>query len=148
MSRPTPDPLGQDDDTLMQSESLDEDEMGTDPLEGGMDIAEGWSAANRYGTTAREQATDRPLAQRLAEERPDIGGEPVPARPVAATPIEELDDSIDEEVVPAESAAENGYVLVGDELDTTGESATRRAGHLVTEPDQPATDETVYVREE
>ncbi|MGH3721353.1 MAG: hypothetical protein ACRDRI_21380 [Pseudonocardiaceae bacterium] len=148
MSRPMTDPLGHGDDVLTQSETLDEDNMGTDPLEGGMDPAEGWSAADRYGTTAREQATDRPLTERLEEERPDVTGEPVPERPVAATPIEELDDSIDEEAAPGEPATENGQVLIGDEFDAIGESATRRAGHLVTEPDQPATDEAAYTREE
>jgi hypothetical protein len=39
-------------------------------------------------------------------------------------------------------------VLVGDEVDNTGESATRRSGRLVTEPDAPATDEAQYAREE
>jgi hypothetical protein len=43
---------------------------------------------------------------------------------------------------------ERGQVLVGDELDSTGESATRRSGYLVTEPDPPAADESVYAREE
>jgi hypothetical protein len=67
---------------------------------------------------------------------------------VAVTPIEELNDSVDNERVPGDPAGEDGQVLVGDELDVTGESATRRAGHLVTEPDQPATDEASYAREE
>ncbi|HEX2300953.1 MAG TPA: hypothetical protein VHH34_21005, partial [Pseudonocardiaceae bacterium] len=61
MSRPSPDPQGRDDDVMEQSEMLDEDDLGTDPLEGGMDPPEGWSASGRYGTTATEQATDRPL---------------------------------------------------------------------------------------
>ncbi|MBV8539204.1 MAG: hypothetical protein JO364_16270 [Pseudonocardiales bacterium] len=148
MSSPMPDPLGYGEDVLTQSETLDEDNLDTDPLEQGMDPSEGWSAADRYGTTAREQATDRPLTERLDEERPDVTDEPVSERPVAATPIEELDDSIDDDVTPGEPVAEDGQVLVGDELDVTGESATRRAGHLVTEPDQPATDETVYARPE
>lgn len=65
MSRSTPDPMGHDDDVLTQSETLDEDNMGVDPLEGGMDPADGWSASNQYGTTAIEQATDRPLTERL-----------------------------------------------------------------------------------
>lgn len=148
MKELTPDPLGHDDNVLTQSESLDEDEIGTDPLEEGMDPAEGWSASDSYGTTAMEQAIDRPLTERLAEERPDVIGEPVPERPLAATPIEELDDSIDDDLVPVQPIEEDGQVLVSDELDATGESATRRAGHLVAEPDQPATDETAYAREE
>jgi hypothetical protein len=148
MSRPGPDPLGHDDDVLTQSESLDEDDMGVDPLERGMDPGSDWVASDRYGTTATEQATDRPLTDRLAEERPDVTAESVPDRPAAATPLEELDESIDEEVGPGEPAGDEGQVLVGEEIDNTGESATRRAGYLVTEPDQPAADETAYAREE
>jgi hypothetical protein len=108
MTRSTPDPLGHDEDFLTQSETLDEDEMGVDPLEDGMDPAENWSAANRYGTTALEQATDRPLAERLAEERPDASIRPAPARPVALTPLEDLDESIDEELIPGEPVSEQG----------------------------------------
>ena len=100
MSRPSPDPQGRDDDVMEQSEMLDEDELGGDPLEAGMDPPEGWSAADRYGTTATEQATDRPLADRLDEELPDLSGEDVGQRPVAVTPVEELDESIDDEIEP------------------------------------------------
>ncbi len=64
MRRSTPDPLGHDDDVLTQSEALDEDDMGVDPLEGGMDPAEGWAASNRYGTTAIEQGTGADLSRR------------------------------------------------------------------------------------
>lgn len=148
MNRPTPDPLGHDDDVLTRSETLDEDDMGVDPLEGGMDPAEGWVASDRYGTTATEQLTDRPLAERLEEERPDVTPVPAPARPLAVTPLEQLDESIDEGLVLEDPVPAEGQLLVGDEIDRTGESATRRAGHLVTEPDQPAADETVYAREE
>lgn len=144
----TPDPMGHDGDALTQSETLDEDDMGVDPLEGGMDPAEDWSAANRYGTTATEQATDRPLTDRLEEEHPDISTASVPDRPVAATPLEELDESVDDEVTPGEPVGEEDQVLVGNEVDNTGESATRRNGYLVTEPGHPAADEVVYARDE
>lgn len=131
----TPDPLGHDDDVLTQSEALDEDDMGVDPLEGGMDPAEDWSAANRYGTTATEQATDRPLTERLEEERPDVRTESVPDRPVAATPLEELDESVDDEVTPREPVGEEEQVPFGTEIHNAGESA-------------PAADEIVYAREQ
>jgi hypothetical protein len=111
----TPDPLGHDDDVLTQSETLDEDGMGVDPLEGGMDPAEDWSASNRYGTTATEQATNRPLSERLEEERPDVRTESVPDRPVAATPLEELDESVDHEVTPREPVCEEDHAPVGTE---------------------------------
>jgi hypothetical protein len=100
----TPDPLGRDDDVLTESEALDEDELGVDPLEEGMDPPEHWSAATRYGTTPMEQATDRPLTERLAEERPDLRVEPARERPVAATPLEDLDESVDDERIPEEPA--------------------------------------------
>ncbi|HZA17697.1 MAG TPA: hypothetical protein VE645_12570 [Pseudonocardiaceae bacterium] len=131
----TPDPVGHDDDVLTPSETLDEDNMGVDPLEGGMDPAEDWSAANRYGTTAAEQATDRPLTERLEEERPDVSTESVPDRPVAATPVEELDQSVDDEVTPREPVAEEDQVPVGIEVHNTGEPT-------------PAVDEIMYAREQ
>lgn len=130
----TPDPGGHDDDVLTQSETLDEDEMGVDPLEGGMDPAEDWSAANRYGTTATEQATNRPLTERLDEERADVSTESVPDLPVAATPLEELDESVDDEVTPGEPLGEEDQVLVSTEVRNT-ESAT-------------AAEEIVYAREQ
>lgn len=147
MRRSSPAPLGHDDDVLTQSETLDEDDMGVDPLEGGMDPPEDWSAANRYGTTAIEQATDRPLAERLDEECPDLTPEAVPDRPGAASLLEELDESVDDEVIPGPTAGED-QILVGEEVGNTGESATRRGGYLVTEPDTPAADEVSYAREE
>lgn len=112
-----------------------------------MDPAEDWSAANRYGTTAIEQATDRPLDERLEEERPDVSISPAPDRPLLLAPLEELDESIDEELVSWEPVSEQGQVLVGDEVDNTGESATRRSGHLVPEPDIPVGDERGYAQE-
>jgi hypothetical protein len=141
-----PDPLG-DDDFLTQSEALDEDDMGVDPLEGGMDPADDWAAANRYGTTANEQATDRPLTERLDEELPEITLDPPPDRPVIMTSLEELDESVDDELTPEAAAVRDGQVLVGDDLDNIGESATGRDGHLMTEPGQPAADETFYARD-
>lgn len=102
MSRPTPDPVGNDEDILGQSETLDEDNTGVDPLEGGMDPAEGWVGADAYGTTASEQASGEPLAERLREERPDVTSEEPPERPAAITPIDQLDESIDDEVTTGE----------------------------------------------
>lgn len=148
MSRPTPDPLGHDEDVLEQSEALDEDSTAADPLESGMDPAEDWAGADQYGTTATEQASGEPLDERLSQERPDVTGTEVPERPVAATPLDELDESIDDEVATEDWAPSDDGVLVGSESDETGEAATRRGGYLVTEPDQPATDEVVESREE
>jgi hypothetical protein len=54
------------------AEELDEDELGADPLEQGMDPAEHWSVAEERGTTPREAREGETLDQRLAAERPDV----------------------------------------------------------------------------
>jgi hypothetical protein len=95
--------------SLSPSEALDEDELRVDPLEEGVEPPEHWSAANRYGTTPREIREGEPMDQRLAEEVPDTEPEPVPERPLAATPAAELDETIEdappdfEQVAPAET---------------------------------------------
>jgi hypothetical protein len=73
---PDPDPVETDAAARGAAEDLDEDRLGTDPLERGMDPPEHWSAAQRRGTTPREQREPAPLDERLAEERPDIPPEP------------------------------------------------------------------------
>ena len=75
----------------------DEDRMGTDPLEDGMDTAEGWSRDVRLGGTREREDTDT-LAERIPQEEPDPALEEIdadPGRPVAATPAMELDASVD-----------------------------------------------------
>jgi hypothetical protein len=70
-----PDAVETDGAALSSAEDLDEDRLQQDPLEEGMDPPEGWSGADKYGTTPYEQSHPRPLDDRLAEERPDA--EPV-----------------------------------------------------------------------
>jgi protease I len=60
---------------MTTSEQLDEDELATDPLEQGAEPADGWSGADRFGTTPREQRSGEPLAERLREEEPDVHDE-------------------------------------------------------------------------
>nr|WP_042187564.1 hypothetical protein [Kibdelosporangium sp. MJ126-NF4]CTQ90577.1 hypothetical protein [Kibdelosporangium sp. MJ126-NF4] len=60
------------DPDMTTSEQLDEDELATDPLERGAEPAEGWSGADRFGTTEREQRSGAPLDERLREEEPDV----------------------------------------------------------------------------
>lgn len=54
------------------AEELDEDELGIDPQEDGYDAPEGWSAADRFGTTPEEERRGESLDQRLREEEPDV----------------------------------------------------------------------------
>ncbi|QWF78258.1 hypothetical protein [Amycolatopsis sp. CA-230715] len=61
--------------------------------------------------TPREQREGEPIEDRLAEERADVEPDEVPARPIAATPADRLDQSIedapadDEPVAPGERPA-------------------------------------------
>ncbi|MFD8493572.1 hypothetical protein [Amycolatopsis sp. NPDC059657] len=90
------------------AEALDEDELRVDPVEAGVEPAEHYSAADRFGTTAAEVREGESLEQRLSEEEPDVGGDVVPETPLAIAPPDQLDDSIDaiepdiEQVAPDE----------------------------------------------
>ena len=77
------------------SEILDEDRLEADPLEAGMDTAEGYSRTVRLGGTEDVEDQDA-LAHRLPQEEPDVVAEEPPARPVAATPAMDLDESVDD----------------------------------------------------
>jgi hypothetical protein len=57
------------------AERLDEEELRLDPLEAGMDPPERWSEADRYGMTEAEQRRGASLAERLAEEEPEVSAE-------------------------------------------------------------------------
>ncbi|MEV6620447.1 hypothetical protein AB0M83_11300 [Amycolatopsis sp. NPDC051106] len=95
-------------ESLDPSEALDEDELRVDPLEEGIEPPEHWSAADRFGTTPREVREGEPMDQRLAEEVPDTESEPVPERPLAVTPADQLDETVEdapadfEQVAPAD----------------------------------------------
>jgi hypothetical protein len=67
-----PDSVERDPAALNSAEDLDEDRLDADPLEEGMDPPEGWSEANRYGTTPYEQSQGEDLDRKLSAERPDV----------------------------------------------------------------------------
>ncbi len=77
------------------SEILDEDRLGEDPLEDGMDTAEGYSRQVRLGGTRDAEDQDT-LAYRIPQEEPDVTAEEPPGRPIAATPAMDLDESVDD----------------------------------------------------
>ncbi|KRC46572.1 MULTISPECIES: DUF5709 domain-containing protein [unclassified Nocardioides] len=59
-----------DEDQLQPEDTLADDDV-DDELDRGYSPPEGYSAAQKYGTTPWEQAHDRPLDDRLAEEVPE-----------------------------------------------------------------------------
>jgi hypothetical protein len=78
-----PDAVETDPAALNSAEDLDEDRLRQDPLEQGMDPPEHWSGVDKYGMTSAEQARARPLAERLAEEQPDLTAATAPQPPEA-----------------------------------------------------------------
>jgi hypothetical protein len=59
-------------DTLNASEGTDSDELRNDDGDVVVDPPEGWSEADRFGMTAREEREGESLDDRLAEEEPDV----------------------------------------------------------------------------
>lgn len=59
-------------DTLDPSESTDSDEVRNDDGDIVVDPPEGWSEADKFGMTAREEREGESLDQRLTEEEPDV----------------------------------------------------------------------------
>lgn len=66
-----PDPVESDAAALGASEELDEDKLGLDPLERGVEPAEHWAEANRYGMTPTEQREGEDLDDKLDQEQRD-----------------------------------------------------------------------------
>ncbi|HEY2696018.1 MAG TPA: hypothetical protein VGJ45_11155 [Pseudonocardiaceae bacterium] len=59
------------DEPLDTTEQLDEDELATDPQEGGADrLDEGRPADRHWGTTPFEESQGEPLDRRLSREEP------------------------------------------------------------------------------
>lgn len=136
-----PDPQDPEDPNDLQSaQNLDEDELNVDPLEEGVEPPERWSSVAEERPTPREQREGETLDERLTEERPDTPTGGV-ERPLTETREHELDESVDERAA-AEVAdgvdeeefadrpveAEHGAVLEGEQVESTGLSASTNEG--------------------
>jgi hypothetical protein len=109
---------------------MDEDRMGADPLEDGMDAPEGYSRDVRLGGTQEWERADATINERLPQEQPDVGAEEPPERPLAATPIDELDESVDDPANAVDGVG-GGAVLDADGAD--GVAADEQLAELGTE---------------
>lgn len=85
-----------DQETLDASEGSDSDELGEQVGDDGYDAPDGWSGADRTGTTENEEREGETLDEKVAEERPETAVEGNEDRPVGATPLGALDESVDE----------------------------------------------------
>jgi Family of unknown function (DUF5709) len=130
----------EDEGVLDRSDTLDDNRVG-DPLDTGVGAADHWSGANRFGTTAAEQRAGQSLAQKLAEEDPDLDPN--------------AEDGDDEDELTRRgyerdrragrlSADDRGFGPVRDDslawdvgVDGGGASAEEAAVHVVEDPDSP-----------
>lgn len=62
---------GEDDGVLDPSDSLESDDLLSDPLDTGIDAGDRYRGATRFGTTQDEEARGESLDELLAEEEPD-----------------------------------------------------------------------------
>jgi hypothetical protein len=115
---------------LSAAEGLDEDELRLDPLEEGIEPAERLSAASLFGTTSTEMREGETLDQRLSEEQPDDQPVAVPDRPIAATPADELDATIDDVPADVESVAAEGVTHGRHAAMDPGERADEAGGSV------------------
>jgi hypothetical protein len=131
----------EDDGVLDASDSLDDDAV-SDPLDVGIEAADRWSGADRFGTTAAEQRAGESLEQHLAEEEPDVDPD---ADPDPSTDEDEwnrrgyeLDPRAGRLLDENEGYGEDDEKdLVGIDagVDAGGASAEEAAMHLVDDPD-------------
>jgi hypothetical protein len=114
----------EDDGVLDSSDTLDDDAV-ADPLDVGVQAADRWSGANRFGTTVAEARAGESLDQRLAEEEPDIDPDREPGQSNAARDDPDADEEDSDE----------------DELTRRGYEQDPRAGRLVAEDEGFGEDE-------
>lgn len=76
--------------TSVGSEDVDEERIGLDPLEEGMDPPERWIGSDSFGVTAEEQLDGETLDERLAQETSDIEPDDLEATGEQSTEINEV----------------------------------------------------------
>jgi len=89
-------------DMLEPSESVDSDELGDTVGDAVAEPPDEWAGADRIGTTAEEERAGETLDERLADEQPDIQPVEQTDRPSAAVAPEDLDETVDDVMVPGE----------------------------------------------
>ncbi|QHE68619.1 hypothetical protein [Rhodococcus sp. WAY2] len=82
-------------ETLSPSESLDSDDVRNNDGDDVVDPPDGWSEADKFGTTAREEREGESLDEKLAEEEPDIVFEEQLDIPIAELPDDQLSEDVD-----------------------------------------------------
>jgi hypothetical protein len=87
--------LAEEPGMLQQSEELDQDDLGAEPLDAGVDPPDHWAAADDFGTTRAEEAAGETLEMRLSRERPDVEPGQAAERPGADSDVTSLDERVE-----------------------------------------------------
>ncbi|AOW93100.1 hypothetical protein BFN03_11790 [Rhodococcus sp. WMMA185] len=82
-------------DTLNPSESLDSDDVRNNDGDDVVDPPDGWSEADKFGTTAREVREGESLDDKLYGEEPDVEFEEQLEVPIANLSDDELSTDVD-----------------------------------------------------
>lgn len=82
-------------ETLSPSESLDSDDVRNNDGDDVVDPPDGWSEADKFGTTAREEREGESLDEKLAEEEPDVAFEEQLDIPISELPDDQLSEDVD-----------------------------------------------------
>ncbi|WP_084721679.1 hypothetical protein [Rhodococcus marinonascens] len=82
-------------ETLSPSESLDSDDVRNNDGDDVVDPPDGWSEADKFGTTAREEREGESLDVKLSEEEPDVAFEEQLDVPIANLSDDELSTDVD-----------------------------------------------------
>jgi hypothetical protein len=122
----------EDDGVLDASDTLDNGVP--DPLDVGVAAADGWSGADRFGTTGAEQRAGESLEQLLAQEEPDVD----PYGPSADDEDELIRRGYEAEPRAGRLYAEDDTTdaaALDTGIDGGGASAEEAAVHVVDDPD-------------
>ena len=82
-------------DTLSPSESLDSDDVRNNDGDDVVDPPDGWSEADRFGTTLNEEREGESLDEKLSEEEPDTPLEEQQEVSLRDLPDDELTEDVD-----------------------------------------------------
>lgn len=139
------DPPETDPAALSSSEDLDEDQLGVDPLEAGVEPPERWSAADRRGMTGTEQREGETVEERVRQERPDFGDGDSAVTEAEAEAGTDADTEADTDTadsappladneIPLEDAADKRHRY---ETDQSADEAGGSVAESIRTPDEP-----------
>ena len=142
----------EDDGVLQPGDSLETDDLASDPLDTGYSPQERRPASEGYGVTLAEARAGESLDQRLAEEEPDFGAPAAEYRPELEEDAPPLDDDEPQPRAGRLVAADEGAHGISDPeyfardigIDGGAASAEEAAMHVIGEDGEDNLDDDDY----